>query len=157
MSGLVTREVTPGLLVAEHGVGEARLQHDLEEIDPRFVLQKHPGEVAGGWVYKVFQIVSDDQPAICVFTWADAYGNPLPLSSGLVEEFKKWLPEARARRGPNADEYNAALQEERRRDQQAQTDAILGEHRARIEKGRVTVGMSTRQRNRYGRRARPAR
>lgn len=152
---LVTRETGTGLVVAEHSADEARLSHALREIDDRYVLQKHPGDVAGGYVYKVFCVVSEDQEAVCILTWADDSGRPLPLSSGLVEEVKRWRPEARSRRGPDADERNRQLQERREQERREALEAITDEHRAKVERGQVTVGLSTRvrkpgwQRNRH--------
>lgn len=152
---LVTRETGTGLVVAEHSADEAALQHALREIDDRYVLQKHPGDVPGGFVFKVFCVVSEDQEAVCVLTWADDHGRPLPLSSGLIEEVKRWRPEARARRGPDADERNRRLEQRREQERREALAAITDEHRAQIERGRVTVGMSTRprkpsyQRNRH--------
>lgn len=135
-----------GLVVAEHGADEAALQLALREIDNRYVLQKHPGQVPGGFVYKVFCIVSEDQEAVCVLTWADDHGNPLPLSTGLVEEVKRWRPEARSRRGLDADERNRQLAERRDKERRDALAAITDEHRASIERGRVSVGLSTRPR-----------
>lgn len=152
---LVTRETGTGLVVAEHSVDEARLSHALREIDDRYVLQKHPGNVPGGYVYKVFCVVSEDQEAVCILTWADDHGRPLPLSSGLIEEVKRWRPEARSRRGPDADERNRQLEQRREQERREALAAITDEHRPQIERGRVTVGMSTRlcrpawQRNRH--------
>lgn len=141
--------------MAEHSRDEVSLQHALREIDDRYVLQKHPANVAGGFVFKVFCVVSEDQEAVCILTWADDHGRPLPLSSGLIEEVKRWRPEARARRGPDADERNRRLKQRREQERREALAAVTDEHRAQIERGRVTVGMSTRprkpawQRNRH--------
>lgn len=146
--GLVERMHESGLVLAEEGQDEARLQHALEQIDRSLVLQKHRADVGGGWVYKVIQQVSDDYAPV-VFTWCDTFGNPLPLSSGLVEEFKGLRKEAAARRGPDADERNRQLVERTRLQIEADRDAVMADHRARVEKGRVGVGMSTRGRRHY--------
>lgn len=136
---LVTRQTSSGLVACEQAGGEAELGRAIKQIDDRYVLQKHPADVEGGWVYKVFCIVSEDQPAVCVLTWSDERGNPLPLSSGLVEEVKKWRPENRSRRGPDADQRNEQLRERtdlHRRDQLA---AISAEHKPKVERARTTV------------------
>lgn len=141
--------------MAEHSRDEASLQRALREIDDRYVLQKHPGNVEGGFVYKVFCVVSEDQEAVCILTWADDYGNPLPLSSGLIDEVQKWRPENRSRRGLTADERNTQLEARREQERRDALAAITEEHRAKVERGQVTVGMSTRprkpgwQRNRH--------
>lgn len=137
------RDTGVGLVVAEEARDEAHVQAALKQIDARYVLQKHPGDVEGGWVYKVFCIVSEDQPAECIYTWCDDRGNPLPLSTGLIEDVKRWRPDARERRGFNADEHNARLDRELAKRKHDDMNEIGEEHAVRIEKGRTTVSLST--------------
>jgi hypothetical protein len=139
---LVTRELNSGLTVAEEAQDEKMIARALKQIDERYVLQKHPSEVEGGWVYKVFCIVSEDQPAICIHTWCDDRGNPLPLSTGLLEDVKRWRPDARERRGFDADEHNRRLDERLAKDRAADMNALGEEHAVKIEKGRTTVSLS---------------
>lgn len=149
MSGMVARTLGSGLVVAEEAADEARLSRAVKQIDPAFVLQKHPADVAGGWVYKVFQVVSEDREAVCVLTWTDMFGNPLPLSSGLVDELQKYLPEARSRRGPDADARNRQLAERRQRDMEHTVGEIIADHQARVARGQITVSLSARSKLRY--------
>jgi hypothetical protein len=149
---LIQRVHESGLVLAEESADEARLSHALKEIDHRYVLQLNPGGDTPG-VYVVSCIVNEDQPAVRMLAWADDDGTPRPLSSGLIEEVKKWRPEARGRRGPNADEHNEQLKQETERQRREQLAAISDDHRPKIERGRVTVsraGTSKRywQRNR---------
>jgi hypothetical protein len=143
---LVVRDTGQGLVVAEEAADEAQLGRALKEIDDRYVLQKHPGEVPGGWVYKVFCIVSEDQPAVCILTWANERGDPLELSSGLIDEVKRWRPEARGRRGPDADARNERLLEQTERDREARAATLADDHAAGIVRGRVSVSMGPRPR-----------
>lgn len=140
--GLVTRAHESGLVLAEDAVDEARLSHGLRQIDRSLVLQFREG------FYCVVQMVSDDYAPV-VFVWADEHGNPLPLSSGLLEELKKWRPEARSRRGPDADQRNEQLVAGVRKKIAAEREAVIGDHKARVEKGRMSVGLSTRGRRHY--------
>lgn len=133
------RQHGSGLVLAEDALDEARVSHAIKQVDDRYVLQKHPADVEGGWVYKVFCIVSEDQPAVCVLTWSDERGNPLPLSSGLVEEVKKWRPESRGRRGPDADERNEQLRERNEQHRRDQLAAISFEHKPKVERARSSV------------------
>lgn len=146
--GLVTRATESGLVLAEDAADEVGLQRALEQIDRSLVLQKEKADVGGGWIYKVIQMVTDDYAPV-VFTWCDQYGNPLPLSSGLVEEFKGLRKEAASRRGPDADERNRRLVERNRAQIESDRDAVIQDHRPRVEKGRVGVGMSTRGKRHY--------
>lgn len=145
---LVERELRSGLVVAEQSADEASVSRALKLIDPRYVLQKHPSEVEGGWVYKVVCVVSDTQAPV-IFTWCDDHGNPLPLSSGLVEDLKRWRPEARDRRGFDADTHNARLEQSLDRDRANTTEALHDDHAGRVERGRVTVGLGATSRMRY--------
>lgn len=141
--GFVTRQMGSGLVLAEQSADEAGLQRALRQIDDRLVLQKHPASVGGGWVYKVYRIVSDDQPAHCVCTWTDDHGRPLPLSSGLLDLVQSLRVEARDRRGPDADERNRRRQERVAKAHRDAGDSLVSEHRARVEKGRVSVGLGS--------------
>lgn len=136
---LVHRETGSGLVLAEEASDEAQIARALKQIDDRYVLQRHPGDVAGGWVYKVFCIVSEDQPAVCVLSWSDEHGNPLPLTFGLVDEVQKWRPENRDRRGPDADERNQQLRDRTDQVRRDQLAAISEEHKAKVERGRTSV------------------
>lgn len=140
--GLVTRDTGLGFVVAEEAFDEVQLSRALRQIDDSLVLQFREG------FYKVIQMVSDDYAPV-VFVWCDQAGNPLPLSSGLIEEFKGQRKEAAGRRGPDADERNRRLVEATRAQIEADRDAVIADHRPRVEKGRIGVGMSTRGRRHY--------
>lgn len=138
---LVTRRHGPGLVIAEEAFDEARLSLALKQIDRRLVLQKHRRDgVEGGWVYKVIQVVSDDYAPV-VFTWMDERGEPLPLSSGLVEELKRHLRGERTDL-VSEDEHNRRLVERGRRVEEELTRAVVDDHRARVERGRVAVSLA---------------
>jgi hypothetical protein len=147
--GLVMRETGSGLVLAEQAADEAGLSRALKQLDDRLVLQRHAGDVAGGWVYKVFTIVSDDEPAECVCTGADEYGNPLPLSSGLLDLVQRLRPDARDRRGPTSDERNAAYRAELDHARTVDAERVSDDHRAKIERGSVTVSLTAGRRKPY--------
>lgn len=129
---------------------EAAVGRALKQIDPRFVLQKHPrGGVEGGWVYKVVFFASDTYAPV-VFTWMDEYGTPLPLSSGLVETFKRLALDSRNRE-PDADEFNRRLAEQRAKERRDISEAIIADHTPRIARGRVGVSLATAKKPRYWR------
>jgi hypothetical protein len=135
MAQLVTRVTKSGVVAVEETVDDTGLGRALKEIDDRYVLQWWPP------YHKVFCIVSEDQPAIPILTWCDEQGEPLPLTWRLVDEVKKWRPEARARRGPDADERNRQLLEQNERNRQAKAEAIAEDHAAGIVHGRTSVSM----------------
>lgn len=92
--------------------------------------------------YRVVRQWSDDHPATVVVSWMDPItGDPLPLSSGILDEVNKWRPENRARRGLSAEEINQKQQEFARRTHEEIVDQIKDDHRAKLERGRVSVAM----------------
>lgn len=140
---LVTRMSKSGLVLCETAGGEAEFGRALKQIDDRLVLQKHPGNVEGGWVYKVFVLVSDDLPPECIYTWSDEYGKPLPLSSGLIEEVRKLRRDVREQHGLiDADEHNRRHVERIREDAREHNTQIIEDHRARIERSQTMVSFS---------------
>lgn len=146
--GFVTRGTETGLVLAEEAGDELRLSRALKQIDDRLVLQRHPGKVAGGFVYKVLRIVSEDHPAEYVTTWADEYGNPLPLSSGLIEKVKSRMLCAR-NQGVDADEYNAKLVADRQKTREMALAAVVETHAPGIERGRLSVAFGSGTGKRY--------
>lgn len=138
---LVARTTESGLVLAEQAQDEARLCRALKEIDDRYVLQANPSEETGQLIYEVLCVWSEDHPPVKVMAWTDRHGNPLPLSSGLIEEVKKWRPEARERRGADADAHNDRLRADTDRLRRTNLEAISDDHRAKVERARVTVSL----------------
>lgn len=129
-----------GLIVAEHGQDEHAVAQALKRLDDRLVLQKHPGPVEGGWVYKVLRLISDSQPPSHVATWADEYGAPLPLTFGLVDLVNRLRIDA-PNKGPDADQRNQRLLEQVDQAREDISRAVIDEHKAKVARGRVTVSM----------------
>ncbi len=155
---LVTRRHDSGLVLAEDAWDETRVSRALKQIDSRLVLQKRERDENQHdrvLVYKVVKVVSDRYAPV-VFTWIDEQGRPLPLSFGLVDEFKRHMLGVRTDL-VSADEHNRRLVEERARDAEALTEAVIQDHRARFDRERVTVSLATSRQPRYWRRenARP--
>jgi len=139
---LSTEHRASGLIVARDSMDEASVQRELKRLDGRLVLQRHRRDNApSGHVYKVILNVSERYAPI-VFTWIDAYGNPLPLSSGLVDEFRRHMADSRDK-PETADEHNARLLEEQRRDLDRETDAIIEDHMPYLQRKRLSVSLST--------------
>lgn len=146
--GFVTRHSELGLTLVETRGSEAQLQRALKEVDDRLVLQRHPANVEGGFVYKVFEIVSEDVPAECITTWTDVYGRPIPLSSGLIEQVKSQRLGAR-NQGVDADTHNARLEAENDLKRVEAAEAVVETHRSKVERGQVTVSLGAGTSKRY--------
>lgn len=128
---LHSRATESGLVVTEEVVGEAALKRALHQIDPQLSLQFRAP-------YYVVVCMVNDHYAPVVATWMDLDGRPLPLSSGLLEKVQMWR--LGARNAPESvDEFNARRQQEIEKDMERELEALRDDHRAKIERGQVSV------------------
>lgn len=142
---LAYRQDESGLLVAQETRDEQTITRALKQIDPRLALQKEPANAVGGWKYKVLRVWSEDQPPTPILTWTDEYGNPLPLTDGLIDKVHIHMLGFRGNDYyVSADEHNARLSAEREKQQAADMAAIRDEHKGRLS-GRTLVSMSGRR------------
>jgi hypothetical protein len=148
--GLVSRTHDSGLLLVEQSQEEAALRRDLKRLDDRLRLLQPahvcPGTPTGYW--RVVRVVSDDRPAAPVLTWMDALGEPLPLTSGILDEVNRHRKDGR-NFGPNADERNAALEDAVRREREQTREAIHDEYAPYLERERVGVSLGAHNRIPY--------
>lgn len=142
-----------GLILARDGMDEASVGRALRRATGgRFVLQKRrrheddPNDVE--FVYKVVHVES----GAIAFTWMDEYGRGLPLSSGLIDDFLKRLEGSRDK-PLDADDHNAKIVAERRKDADRMREEILSEHAPYIARDRTSVSMGPNKKPRYWRRA----
>ena len=150
MKDLAFRQDDSGLFVAETTRDEQAIIAALKEIDPRLALQKEPANAEGGWRYKVLRVWSEDHPPTPILTWTDEYGNPLPLTDGIIDKVHIHMLGFRGNEYyVSADEHNEKLQA--RRDKQLQDDlaAVTEEHLPRIS-GRLSVSMSGKRKRTSG-------
>lgn len=139
---LAYRRDESGLVLAEEAVDEARLSRALKLIDDRLVLQKERFDCPGGWRYRVLRVWSDEHPATHLFWWADEYGTPLPLTSGILDKVHVHLLGFRGNEHYlDEDAHNTRHLEQLDRMRQEAHDATVEEHAARLA-GRVSVSMS---------------
>jgi hypothetical protein len=132
---LITREVAGGLVVAEHGMDAQAIQRALKQIDDRLILWP-PDSVNAYW--QVYSRVSDWYPPTPVAAWMDDYGNPLPLSSGLIDKVNRLRLDA-PNKGLSVDDHNALRAERIERDREQRGQAVLEDHKAKVERGRTSV------------------
>lgn len=138
---LIQRYTESGFVVAEEAFDEARLSRALKQIDDRLVLQVRNG------MYVVVCCVSENHaPVIC--GWHDRYGQPLPLSSGLLEKVHQLRVDAR-NKPIDADEHNRRHAERLEADTQERLAAIRDEHRPYVERSRVQVTLANVGKRRY--------
>ena len=145
MRDLAYRQDGSGLLVAEETRDEQSITAALKQIDPRLALQKEPANAEGGWKYKVLRVWSEDHPPTPILTWTDEYGNPLPLTDGLIDKVHIHMLGFRGNDYyVSADEHNARVQAQREKQQKDDLAAIRDEHKGRLS-GRLAVSMSGRR------------
>lgn len=142
MPDLSFRHDDSGLFVAEQTRDEQAIVKALKEIDPRLALQKERASAEGGWKYKVLRVWSEDQPPTPILTWTDPFGNPLPLTDGIINKVHVHMLGFRGNDYyVSADEHNAKLQAQRDKQARDDLEAIRDEHLPRLS-GRLSVSMS---------------
>jgi hypothetical protein len=136
---LTTRTRPSGLILAEQAQDERAIGRALEQIRPDVALQKRPRdeERGGVLVYKVVHVPTGQ----VMFTWMDEHMRPLPLSSGLVDEFQRHQVGARNHGLVNDEEANRQHLERLERERRERVEAVRDEHRLRLD-GVVQVSMS---------------
>jgi hypothetical protein len=145
---LAYRRDESGLVLAEEAMDEARLSRALKEIDDRLVLQKERSSAPGGWTYRVLRIWSAEHPPAPVVIWEDDYGNPLPLTSGILDAVHKHLIGFRGNRFyVDEAEHNRRHVEQMEQRLADELEAIREEHLPRLS-DRLSVSMSGRLRRR---------
>lgn len=142
---LTTRTGPSGLIVAEQAADERAIGHALQQIRPDVTLQVRPRDEDKGGVL-VYKVVHVDSGQV-MFTWMDDRGNPMPLSSSLVDEFQRHQLGARNTGLVSDDDHNARHVAEVERERKRRVEAIRDEHRARLEDV-AQVSMSGRHRPR---------
>lgn len=124
-----------GIVVAEYAQDESQIQRALTQIEDRLILWPPDGMCP---YYRVARNVSDWQEPEIIASWKDTNGNPLPLSSGLIDEVDRLRRDAR-NKGLDVDAYNAKRTEDLEADRAARGQQIIEEHRAKVERGRTSV------------------
>lgn len=142
---LVTRQTESGIVLAEQAADGAGLRRALKQIDDRLVLWP-PDAMSPFW--RVLRRMGDDHPAETVLTWRDIDGNPLPLSSGILDAVQQLRKDGRDQ-GPTVDERNRMLEEAVQKERRDGLDALADEYRPYLERERVGVSMGPRPRRRY--------
>lgn len=132
---LVERVTRDGLLVAEHGMDARSIQAALKQIDDRFQLWP-PDGMSEYW--RVYCRINDWTEAPCVATWMDDFGNPLPLSSGLIDKVNRLRMDS-PNQGVSVDEHNAKHVQRVRDDREQRDHAIAQEHAPKLERARTSV------------------
>lgn len=136
--GLVQRRTGSGLVLAEQAQDEAAVTRALKQIDRRLFLWPPDGLSP---YYRVVESRGDDREAEIICTWMDdATLAPLPLSSGLIDRVDRLRLDAR-NKGIDADAFNALRSERIQAEQQEIALEIASDHRAKVERQRVTVSL----------------
>ena len=119
-----------GLVVAENACGEPEVAARLRQFDRQLVLTWEVDEHHQARVWRVFKRMGSDRPAVWICDWRDDYGNPLPLSSRLVDRVRDLSMNSRAPK-PDAETHNQRLREEADKQFQEETGDIAKWHGGR--------------------------
>jgi len=113
-----------GVILAHEGGDHATIERALKRHDRNLKLGGTVDPRFGKIAWKVYYQVSPDAPDEFVCDWRDPDGRPRELSFGLVD---KVVARDRNSRGqePSADELNARYQEQKRKDQDRQYEAMI--------------------------------
>lgn len=105
-----TRQVG-SLAVIEETVDRKRIDAELRRFDPNLFLDAEI-DTRGRFVWAVMEHLGSERPPHLVFEWRDERGEPLPLSSGLIEQIRKIA--ARRSRGVSVFDVVRDANEQRR-------------------------------------------
>lgn len=139
------RSHSSGLLVAEQSQDHRQVEARLRQIDDRLVLWA-PDGLNPYW--RVMRRISDDRPAMPVLAWMAPDGDPLPLSSGLVDEVTRLRRDSRYH-GPDADKRNQQHVDQIRKLREDSVEAIHSEYEDYLERGRKGVTFARVGKKRY--------
>jgi hypothetical protein len=126
-----------GLLIAEQAASHEHVARLLKQHDPSLRLIPQGG-AGGGVLWTVYSWNGPDRPGTFVCAWQTPHGDPLPLSSRLLEKVQQ-LDKRTVGDPPDPDKANAAHVAAVRRDRRNALDAVADEHRPYIDRGRVSV------------------
>lgn len=124
------------LLVAAQATDERALSRALKQIDDRLILALNPDDETGRHVWQILIRYSGDRPAHLWISWTDDHGQPLPLSSAILEKVKR-LRDADAFRDPR--DHNTDLRLRELREEYAEAKEIAADMLPRIEGRKQTV------------------
>lgn len=116
-----------GLILAEQTPDAAALERQLKQIDRRLSLQAWP-QPDGLPVWKVVLHYAGDRPPETIASWIDQQGEPLPLSSRLVDLVQSLDRNSRVA-FVDADGKNAQFAEQRERDNARDEEALISDWR----------------------------
>lgn len=134
-----------GLVLVEETRGEAGLRRSLKQIDSRLRLLPpeavFPGTANGYW--RVMCQWSNERPAVPIVTWMTADGDPAELTDRLIDEVNKLRMGGR-NHDKTVDEKNADHEAGVRKQRADAVEALHGDYKAELERGKVSVSMGPR-------------
>lgn len=126
-----------GLIVAENAMDERTVQTDLQAFDPRLRLVSQFDQDCG-WYYEVVCVWSPEHDARSVYKHREngGIGEPLPLSSRVLDEVRRLQGDALFDAAETANARLVAAKKQQARDDAA---ALAQEHAPYVDRNRVQV------------------
>jgi hypothetical protein len=116
-----------GLILAEEIPDAASVERQLKQIDRGLSLQAWPRQ-DGPPIWRVVLHYAGDRPPETIASWIDQSGEPLPLSSRLVDLVRSLDKNSRVAY-VDADGKNAQFEEQRERDNARDEEALIADWR----------------------------
>lgn len=114
---------------------EKHIERELKSLDPDLFLDK--AWERGSVVYQIRYFIGSGEEPLVAVRWVDAYGNPLPLSTSIVDQVKSQegnVHEALRQ----ATEHNRQKREKIRAEALIEAEAIAHEHHWERRKGKTS-------------------
>lgn len=121
-----------GLAVVTETRDARSIQEDLTRLDPGLFLDMERAYPGGPICYVVKEHVASGHPPGRVVEWQDEHGNPLPLSSGLIERVKRAGYRPATEIVAEAIAWNERKRERQRESSAADYDAVVQDHKKRL-------------------------
>lgn len=132
-----------GLLVAEQAADHEQVARLLRGHDPRLRLVPQTGGARRGVLWQVYAYNGPDQDASYVCSWTTPDGEPLPLSSRLLDKVQELDLRTRGVQ-PDVNEANRKHQERVLADRERTFSDLADDHGPYIDRGRRSVSMGPR-------------
>lgn len=127
-----------GLLIAVEGADERNVGALLRRHDPDLRLVPRFSEEHGCKLWMVYRWKGPNDPSEFVCAWQTRDGQPLPLSSNVVE-MVQLLDRGTVGAAPDPDASNAALRARRKKDSLETKQAIADDHKPYIDRKRYSM------------------
>lgn len=146
---LQVSETGSGLLIAEQSADREAVARLLRDHDSSLRLVPQLDEARSCTLWCVYRYLGPDRDAQFLCAWQTPSGEPLPLSSRLLDKVQQ-LDLRTVGNAPDMNALNDAHRAQVLRDRAATMAAIADDHKPYIDRGRVQISLGGRHRPKKG-------